>query len=314
MLRLCYGFRYCSGVRSRSVPPSQRPFAPSSSFSAERSRSIRPMGVVAAMLSTFLAVPVLMSGGAEGSAEILAANVTLPTATSSTSSPASTSSSLFDGSDSASLFQAGAQVEVPIGENVTGLDAFNAEDSPLAIDRIRAQPTTTTPQTSVVPTTAVSTTSQPQATTTTAQKATTTPTTAPPATSAPTTVAPTTAAPTTAAPTTIAPVTTAPPITTAPPTTAAQTSPTPEQWASLRHCESSGNYSIVSSNGLYHGAYQFGIPTWNGVAAASGRPDLVGVKPSAAAPVDQDALALALWLSRGPSPWPVCGRYLPPLP
>ena len=44
--------------------------------------------------------------------------------------------------------------------------------------------------------------------------------------------------------------------------------------------ESNGNYSVVSSNGLYHGAYQFLPTTWNSVASHAGRLDLVGVLPS----------------------------------
>lgn len=122
--------------------------------------------------------------------------------------------------------------------------------------------------------------------------------------------------------TTTAPPTTAPPTTTAapapPPTAAvAPTSddappapapgqPTAAQWNVLRQCESGGNYSIVSANGLYRGAYQFSQPTWDGVAGRS-FPRLVGVDPATASPADQDAMALSLWLSSGWSPWPTCG-------
>jgi len=94
----------------------------------------------------------------------------------------------------------------------------------------------------------------------------------------------------------------------------AQLAPTSEQWAALRQCESSGSYTIVSSNGLYHGAYQFYQPTWNGIARQLGRTDLVDVPPSQASAADQDAFALRLWEQRGPQPWPVCGRHLPPKP
>ena len=80
------------------------------------------------------------------------------------------------------------------------------------------------------------------------------------------------------------------------------------QWAVLRTCESGGNYTIVSSNGLYRGAYQFSVAGWDRVASTSQRPDLVGVLPNAASPADQDALALALWNQRGGAPWPTCGR------
>jgi hypothetical protein len=77
--------------------------------------------------------------------------------------------------------------------------------------------------------------------------------------------------------------------------------------ARLRACESGGNYGIVSSNGLYRGAYQFSTATWN---ATAGRhyPHLRGVDPAKAAPADQDRMARALWATGGPQNWPVCSR------
>lgn len=86
--------------------------------------------------------------------------------------------------------------------------------------------------------------------------------------------------------------------------------PTAAQWAALRRCESGGNYQIVSPNGLYHGAYQFYQGTWDNIAQATGRADLVGRRPSEVSPADQDAMAYALYASRGPGPWPHCGAYL----
>ncbi len=80
-------------------------------------------------------------------------------------------------------------------------------------------------------------------------------------------------------------------------------------WASLRRCESGGNYGAVSANGSYRGAYQFSRSTWNSVAART-RPHLVGVDPAAASPADQDAMALALYRASGSTPWPHCGRHL----
>jgi hypothetical protein len=85
--------------------------------------------------------------------------------------------------------------------------------------------------------------------------------------------------------------------------------PSADQWAALRQCESSGNYSITNPSGKYRGAYQFDRPTWNSVAARHA-PQLVGVDPAAASPADQDAMARALYSDRGASPWPRCGRYL----
>lgn len=86
--------------------------------------------------------------------------------------------------------------------------------------------------------------------------------------------------------------------------------PTAADWAALRQCESGGNYAIVSSNGLYHGAYQFLPSTWDSIANRNGRQDLVGVFPSLAQPADQDAMAQALYALQGASPWPVCGQHL----
>lgn len=78
--------------------------------------------------------------------------------------------------------------------------------------------------------------------------------------------------------------------------------PSYEQWAALRQCESSGNYQAVSPSGLYRGAYQFDLGTW---ASVGGSGD-----PAQASPAEQDHRAQVLWSQWGPSPWPVCGRYL----
>lgn len=85
--------------------------------------------------------------------------------------------------------------------------------------------------------------------------------------------------------------------------------PDPSEWAALRQCESNGNYAITSRSGKYRGAYQFDRSTWNSVAERHA-PRLVGADPAAASPVDQDALALALYSERGSRPWPHCGRHL----
>jgi len=84
---------------------------------------------------------------------------------------------------------------------------------------------------------------------------------------------------------------------------------TAQQWEALRQCESTGNYSAVSSSGRYRGAYQFNRTTWDGVAGRHD-PSLVGIDPAAASPADQDAMAFALYEDRGDQPWPVCGRHL----
>jgi hypothetical protein len=67
--------------------------------------------------------------------------------------------------------------------------------------------------------------------------------------------------------------------------------------------DSAGGYHAVSPGGVYRGAYQFLPSTWNNVARAAGRPDLVGVDPAAAAPADQDQLALFLYHQQGAAPW-----------
>ena len=85
--------------------------------------------------------------------------------------------------------------------------------------------------------------------------------------------------------------------------------PDPSAWAALRDCESNGNYAITNPSGKYRGAYQFDRSTWNSVAERHA-PQLVGIDPAAAAPADQDAMALALYSERGARPWPHCGRYL----
>ncbi len=85
--------------------------------------------------------------------------------------------------------------------------------------------------------------------------------------------------------------------------------PSASQWAALRECEAGGDYSITNPSGKYRGAYQFDRSTWNSIAGRYA-PDLVGADPAAAAPADQDAMALALYSERGARPWPHCGRHL----
>ncbi len=318
MLRLCYGPRYGHGVRSRTVPATQRRFAPSQQFPLEQSRSIRPTGIVLAILSTFLAIPILMTGGAEGSGEILAASVAVPeSSTASTTVAESTSSSLFDGSQSSDLFRAGANVAVPYGQSIEPEpSASRGMESSRGIEPRPATPATLPESASTTliaaPTTFESIISDgPE---TTAKPATSAPRSTSPATTASPTTSPVTSAAPPTAPVTEPPITEAPtmtaPVDTSPPPTEASGSPTAEQWAALRQCEASGSYTVVNPSGRYHGAYQFGVATWDGLAASMGRTDLVGVLPSQASPADQDALALELWNRRGSSPWPHCGRYL----
>jgi len=67
--------------------------------------------------------------------------------------------------------------------------------------------------------------------------------------------------------------------------------------------ESSGNYGIVSPNGLYMGAFQFSQPTWNTAASAAGLGALVGVPPNRATHAEQDTVAVTLFNMDGQQPW-----------
>jgi len=68
--------------------------------------------------------------------------------------------------------------------------------------------------------------------------------------------------------------------------------------ASIRSCESGGNYNTNTGNG-YYGAYQFDLQTWQSVGGSG--------LPSSASPAEQDKRAAILMNQRGSSPWPVCG-------
>jgi hypothetical protein len=100
-----------------------------------------------------------------------------------------------------------------------------------------------------------------------------------------------------------------------PTTTIVATEPDPDgpanvQWEALRYCESTENYQAVSPTGMYRGAYQFSVETWDWIAGLYYE-HLVGVDPAEARPSDQDRMAQSLYLLRGRGQWPVCGRYLP---
>lgn len=92
-------------------------------------------------------------------------------------------------------------------------------------------------------------------------------------------------------------------------------SPPGKAWLDrLGACEadSSGGYRANTGNG-YYGRYQFDLQTWGttyGAYTASGyaRYSPPVSPPSAAPPDQQDIRAAILYRSRGPSPWPVCGR------
>jgi hypothetical protein len=151
------------------------------------------------------------------------------------------------------------------------------------------QPPTTAAAAPTTSSHTTSTTAKPKATTsTTAKPKATTTTTKPKAT---TQVAPAPAA-------TVAPQVAAPA-----PSGSGATAAEAAFLACVRKRESGGNYSVVSSNGLWYGAYQMTRQTWDSAAQRAGRADLVGVPPNQASPADQDQVALVLYRWLGKSPW-----------
>ncbi|WP_127573492.1 resuscitation-promoting factor [Georgenia faecalis] len=73
-------------------------------------------------------------------------------------------------------------------------------------------------------------------------------------------------------------------------------------WARLAQCESGGNPTIVSANGLYHGLYQFSVATWQAVGGSG--------LPSQASPAEQTQRAQALQARSGWGQWPACSAKL----
>ena len=73
-------------------------------------------------------------------------------------------------------------------------------------------------------------------------------------------------------------------------------------WAALARCESGGRPNAVSSNGLYHGLYQFSVGTWHAVGGSG--------LPSNASASEQTARAKMLYNRSGAGQWPHCGKNL----
>jgi len=69
--------------------------------------------------------------------------------------------------------------------------------------------------------------------------------------------------------------------------------------ATIRQCESGGNYATNTGNG-YYGAYQATLGAWGGYGGYA-RADLA---PAGV----QDRWAAELLASAGTAPWPTCGR------
>ena len=71
----------------------------------------------------------------------------------------------------------------------------------------------------------------------------------------------------------------------------------------IAQCESGGDETAISANGLYRGLLQFDVRTF---ASVGGKGD-----PAAATRWEQWARGVKLYRSRGAQPWPVCGRLTP---
>ncbi|WP_242496388.1 resuscitation-promoting factor [Xylanimonas protaetiae] len=87
-----------------------------------------------------------------------------------------------------------------------------------------------------------------------------------------------------------------------PATPDAPQAPSGDVWAALAQCESGGNPAAVSSNGLYHGLYQFTVSTWRAMGGSG--------LPSEASPAEQTQRAQALQARSGWGQWPACARKL----
>lgn len=73
-------------------------------------------------------------------------------------------------------------------------------------------------------------------------------------------------------------------------------------WEALARCESGGRPDAVDSSGTYGGLYQFDPGTWRSLGGT-------GVAQDASA-AEQTYRAKKLYVQRGASPWPHCGRRL----
>ncbi|WP_446038646.1 ubiquitin-like domain-containing protein [Streptomyces sp. SID1121] len=73
-------------------------------------------------------------------------------------------------------------------------------------------------------------------------------------------------------------------------------------WSGLAACESGGRPGAVDASGNYGGLYQFDTGTWRSLGG-SGR-------PQDAPAAEQTFRAKKLYVQRGASPWPHCGRRL----
>ncbi|WP_031509296.1 ubiquitin-like domain-containing protein [Streptomyces megasporus] len=73
-------------------------------------------------------------------------------------------------------------------------------------------------------------------------------------------------------------------------------------WDALARCESGGRPDAVDPTGTHGGLYQFDSRTWRGLGGKG--------RPQDASPAEQTYRAKKLYVRKGASPWPVCGRKL----
>lgn len=73
-------------------------------------------------------------------------------------------------------------------------------------------------------------------------------------------------------------------------------------WNALAQCESGGRPDAVDPSGTYGGLYQFDAATWRSLGGRG--------RPQDASPEEQTYRAKKLYVQRGASPWPHCGRRL----
>ena len=73
----------------------------------------------------------------------------------------------------------------------------------------------------------------------------------------------------------------------------------PPHLEAIAMCESGGDPTAVSADGMYHGKYQFSVATWQAMGGSG--------LPSQAPEAEQDMRAAMLYAQSGPGQWPVCG-------
>ena len=73
----------------------------------------------------------------------------------------------------------------------------------------------------------------------------------------------------------------------------------PPHLEAIAQCESGGDPTAVSADGMYHGKYQFSVATWQAMGGSG--------LPSQAPEAEQDMRAAMLYEQSGPGQWPVCG-------